>query len=117
VAVGVPRRRLLSCILVLVALAAAVDLVLVSVWGARSPAWSHFWCSPALLHASVRHGGPSGGFAGTLAGFLRALLPHWPHILPIFLALATLVYLRRADARYHAQGGHAGSHAGGHAQG
>ncbi len=32
---------------------------------------------------------------------LGTLAPHWPHILPIVAALATLVYLRRANARYN----------------
>ena len=103
--VGVSRRTLiLSFIPFLVALAAAVDLVLLTAWGSRAPVWSHLWCSPSALHASARHGGSVGGFVATLVSSLRALVPHWPHILPIFLALATLVYLRRADARHHAQG-------------
>jgi hypothetical protein len=33
---------------------------------------------------------------------MRALLLHWPHILPIVVASATLVYLWRADRRYRA---------------
>jgi hypothetical protein len=107
--VGVSRRTmtLVSFALVLVALASAADLLLLTAWGSRAPAWSHFWCSPSALHAAARHGGPVGGLVAALIGFFGALLPHWPHILPILLALATLVYLRRADARYHAHECHA----------
>jgi hypothetical protein len=31
-------------------------------------------------------------------------LPHWPHLLPILLGFATLVYLRRANTRYRLAG-------------
>jgi hypothetical protein len=37
---------------------------------------------------------------------MSLLLPHWPHILPIILALWTLVYLWRANARYRASEAH-----------
>jgi hypothetical protein len=53
--------------------------------------WSHWWCS-----ASAAHGGTVHHLSAGL------LLAHWPHFLPILLALATLVYLHRANRRYHA---------------
>jgi hypothetical protein len=69
----------------------------------QTPAWVHWLCSPAALHSSTLHVGP--GLSGLLTralGTLEVLLAHWPHILPILLALWTLVYLWRANARYHA---------------
>jgi hypothetical protein len=60
--------------------------------GKRAPGWSHWLCSPASLRSAV-HSVGSGG--------LRALEVHWPHFLPILVGLATLVYLWRANARYH----------------
>jgi hypothetical protein len=96
------RRRTLASLTVLVlALGAAFDLALLA-RGSRAPAWSHWLCSPAV-HASAHHRGqPVGGLAAALLSSLKTLLPHWPHILPILVALAALIYLRRANARYHA---------------
>jgi integral membrane sensor domain MASE1 len=97
---GPKRRALLSLALALVALGASADLVLLTARGAGAPSWAHWWCSASALR---QHGGQSsGGITATLLGSLRAIAPHWPHILPIVVALATLVYLRRANARYHA---------------
>jgi hypothetical protein len=65
--------------------------------------WVHWLCSPSALHSSVLHVGPGlGGFFTRVLDTLEVLLPHWPHILPILLALWTLVYLWRANARYQA---------------
>jgi hypothetical protein len=94
------RMTLTRIALALVALAATLDWMLLVARGPSSPAWAHWWCSPSALHATPRVAG--GGLAATLLDSLRTIAPHWPHILPILLALVTLVYLRRADARYHA---------------
>jgi hypothetical protein len=80
----------------------AFDCVLLTAWGSRAPAWSHWWCSPSAsrsaAHAAAGTG--AGGLGATLLSPLGTLLPHWPHLLPILLALATLVYLWRASASY-----------------
>lgn len=92
------RRGLVSLSLAFVAVGAAGDLVLLTARGARSPGLAHWWCSASALHQ--HGGGTSPGLTGALLGPLGAVAPHWPHILPIVVALATLLYLRRADARY-----------------
>jgi integral membrane sensor domain MASE1 len=97
---GPKRRALISLTLALVAVGASADLALLTARGSGAPGWAHWWCSASALR---QHGGQSsGGLTATLLGYLRAVAPHWPHILPIVTALATLVYLRRANARYHA---------------
>jgi hypothetical protein len=96
------RKTLVSLAVALVALGAAFDLLLLLAWGSRAPAWSHWLCSPAFHTSAHPRGQPVGGLAATLLTFLKTLAPHWPHILPIAIALATLVYLHRANARYHA---------------
>jgi hypothetical protein len=100
------RRKLLALLLALAATAAALDGLLVASGGSRAPGWSHWWCSPAASQASARHfGSSSGGVLATALSPLKTLLPHWPHLLPLLLALATLVYLWRASSRYHRQDG------------
>jgi hypothetical protein len=101
---GSKARALTYLSLAAVALAGAGDLALVTARGSQAPGWAHWWCSASGLHPS-RHGQVTAGPTGTLLGFLKAVAPHWPHILPIFVALGTLVYLRRADARFHAPEG------------
>ncbi len=94
-------RTLVFLSLAVAVLGGVFDLVLLLAWGARAPAWSHWFCSPAF-HASARHPEHQvGGLAATLLASLKALVPHWPHIMPIAVALTTLVYLRRANVRYH----------------
>jgi hypothetical protein len=69
----------------------------------QAPTWVHWLCSPSALHRSVLHAGS--GLSGLLTRVLNValtLLPHWPHILPILVALWTLVYLWRANGRYKA---------------
>jgi hypothetical protein len=90
-------RRLLSlavALLVLAIVAVALVPLLSIALGGGAPAWSHWWCSPAALR-SASHAG--GGFAGRLLALLKY---HWPHVLPIVPGVATLEYLRRANARY-----------------
>jgi len=96
----VKRRALLMASLVFVVLGASFDLLLLTARGSKAPAWAHLWCSPS---ASSHHGGGSGTGVGAVLGYAKALIPHWPHILPIAVALATLLYLKRANARYHAR--------------
>lgn len=95
---GLRPRALLSLALLFIALGATGDLILLTARGSQAPGWAHWWCSPSALHQ--HGGGGSSGLTGTLLGSLRAVGPHWLHILPIVVALATLVYLRRANARY-----------------
>lgn len=93
----------------LIRLTAVLAVVGIGEWSvllahaSQTPAWVHWLCSPSALHQSVLHVGP--GLSGLLTrvlGTVEVLLPHWPHILPILLALWTLVYLRRANGRYQA---------------
>jgi hypothetical protein len=60
------------------------------------PSFTHWWCSPGTLR-SVVHGGGRGRPGSIL---LTALEVHWPHLLPLLSGVATLAYLRRANARY-----------------
>lgn len=100
------HKALLSLSLLLVALLALGDWLLVTATGSRTPTWAHWWCSASGSSLSARHGsGTSTSLLATLFDSLAALLPHWPHILPIVAALATLVYLRRANARYNSSRG------------
>jgi ABC-type phosphate transport system permease subunit len=69
--------------------------------GARAPSWSHWLCSPASIH-SAGHAVHGGGLGSALNSTLGVLAVHWPHLVPIPLGIATLVYLYRANARYHA---------------
>jgi hypothetical protein len=104
----VKRRFSLVAALVFVAVGATCDLLLLAARGSQAPAWAHLWCSPSALS---HHGGGSGTGLAALLGYAKALIPHWPHILPILVALATLVYLKRANARYHAREEQAPIHA------
>jgi hypothetical protein len=105
------RRRTLVAFTLALAGAVAFDRVLLTAWGSRAPAWSHWWCSPSSLrsapHGGAGAGGVTEGVAATLLTPMKALLPHWPHLLPILLALTTLVYLWHANARYHTHDGQA----------
>jgi hypothetical protein len=96
----VKRRASLAAALVFVAVGATCDLLLLVARGSQAPAWAHLWCSPSALS---HNGGRSGTGLTALLDYAKALTPHWPHILPILVALATLVYLKRANARYHAR--------------
>ena len=98
---GRSRTTLVVLALTLAALAFALEGVLLAASGASAPAWAHWWCSPTALHAASTSA-RAGGLITTLLSAVRPLLPHWPHFLPLLLALATLVYLRRANARHHA---------------
>lgn len=69
----------------------------------QTPRWVHWLCSPSALHLAALHVGPGlGGLLTRALSTMETLLAHWPHILPILLALWTLVYLWRANARYRA---------------
>ncbi len=101
----------------LIRLTAVLAVVGIGEWSvllahtSQTPTWVHWLCSPSALHSSVLHIGPGlGGLVTRVLGTLEVLLPHWPHILPILLALWTLVYLWRANARY--QAGEVGAEAG-----
>jgi hypothetical protein len=105
--VSSPRRSaLFSLSLLLLALLAAGDWLLVTSRGSQAPRWAHWWCSASGSSLSARHGSePSPSLLARLFDSLAALLPHWPHILPIVAALATLLYLWRANARYDSSRG------------
>jgi hypothetical protein len=115
------RRSATYYALTLAALAVGLEPLLVRSLGSNAPAWSHWWCSAASSAAGASHaaagagglGGAPGGLGGGLAGApggldgalhttLAVLAVHWPHFLPILLALGTLVYLWRADAQHRA---------------
>jgi hypothetical protein len=99
------HRATISLALTFIALGATGDLLLLATRGSRAPGWAHWWCSASSLKASHHGGGATTGFLATVLGAVRVALPHWPHILPIVVALGALVYLRRANARYHAHDG------------
>jgi hypothetical protein len=93
----------------LIRLTAVLAIVGIGEWSvllahaSQTPTWVHWLCSPSALRPSVLHVGP--GLSGLLTrvlGTLEVLLPHWPHILPILVALWTLLYLWRANAQHHA---------------
>jgi hypothetical protein len=93
----------LSIFAAVVALASIATLVI----GQRVHGWVHWLCSPGVL-GSAAHSVRASGIA---AKALTALEIHWPHFLPALLALATLVYLSRANARYRAQEAERGAQA------
>jgi hypothetical protein len=93
----------------LIRLTAVLAVVGIGEWSvllahaSQTPAWVHWLCSPSALHSSALHVGPGlSGLLPRVLGTLEILPAHWPHILPILLALWTLVYLWRANARYQA---------------
>jgi len=93
----------LSIFAAVVALGSMVTLAI----GQGAHGWVHWLCSPAVL-GSAAHSVRASGIG---AKALTALEIHWPHFLPALLALATLVYLSRANARYRAQEAERGAHA------
>jgi hypothetical protein len=95
---GLTPRGLPSLALACFVLAVALDGVLATTAGSRAPAWAH-WCSPSALRAASHGVNGAGRLGVAVLTPVEALLPHWPHFLPILLGLATLVYLRRANAR------------------
>ena len=93
----------------LIRLTAVLAVVGIGEWSvllahaSQAPTWVHWLCSSSALHQSVLHAGPGlSGLSTRVLGTVEILLTHWPHILPILLALWTLVYLWRANARYRA---------------
>jgi len=90
----------LACALLGLALVfAALPLLALVFAGASAASWIHQFCSPAALSAAAH----SVGGAGLAHGVLAELAIHWPHLLPLLLGVATVVYLWRADARHRAQ--------------
>lgn len=96
------QRRTLYLVVLFAALSLILESVAVVLFGAEAPSWSHWLCSPSTIH-SARHAILSGGVGKALSTSLQLLAVHWPHLLPIPLGVATLVYLQRANARYNAQ--------------
>jgi hypothetical protein len=106
------RQSALNSILALAALVVGLEPLLVQSLGSRAPGWSHWLCS-AHHSASASHA-VGGGWLGSsslggswlgraLHTTFELLAVHWPHFLPIVLALGTLVYLWRADAAWRAE--------------
>jgi hypothetical protein len=94
------NRTVTHCALALAALAVGLEPLLVRSLGNRAPGWSHWLCS---AHSAASGSHASGGWlGGILHTTLAALAVHWPHFLPIVLALGTMVYLWRADAAWRA---------------
>jgi hypothetical protein len=88
----------LPAALIATALAVAATRLLPVARSAGTPAWTHWWCSAAALHARTTGTGHATGVSATIA----ALLPHLPHLLPLALLPGTLLYLRRAAVRHRA---------------
>lgn len=95
-------RSTAHCALALVALVIGLEPLLVRSLGSRAPGWSHWWCSAANA-SSTHHATGSGALGGALHTTLALLAVHWPHFLPILLALGTLVYLWRANEAWRAE--------------
>jgi hypothetical protein len=96
------HRRLIRLTAVLAVIGIGEWSVLLA-HASQPPTWVHWLCSPLALHSSVLHVEPGlGGLFARVLNTLAVLLAHWPHILPILVALWTLVYLWRANARYRA---------------
>jgi hypothetical protein len=98
------RPAAYAAALILVVAAAASSLIalaarLLPAAHAATPSWTHWWCSAAALRANSSGSAHGGGLLASAAG----LLPHWPHLLALGMAPATLLYLRRANARYHTE--------------
>ena len=89
--------------LALAALLVGLEPLLVSRLGSHAPGWSHWLCS---VHATANgpHTVGGGWLDGALHTTLAVLAVHWPHFLPLLLALGTLLYLWRADAAWRAGG-------------
>jgi hypothetical protein len=111
---GSPRvgpRPAVSLALSICATVVALGSIATLALGQGTHGWVHWLCSPNVL-GSAAHSVRASGIA---AKALTALEIHWPHFLPALLALATLVYLWRANARYQAQAArpsaaHGGAH-------
>lgn len=107
---GSPRvgpRPAVSLALSIFAAVVALGSMATLAIGQRAHGWVHWLCSPGVL-GSAAHSVRASGIG---AKALTALKIHWPHFLPALLALATLVYLSRANARYRAQEAERGSQA------
>jgi hypothetical protein len=89
--------------LALVALVVGLEPLLVRSLGRSAPGWSHLWCSAASSASGTHHATGSGALGGALHTTLALLAVHWPHFLPILLALGTLVYLWRANEAWRAE--------------
>jgi hypothetical protein len=92
------HRRFTRLAWAAVLVAGTGDYALFAASAGRGHGWLHQWCSPSAL-ASTHP--PSLG--GVPAWILAALQAHWPHLLPLLIGIATLVYLRRASVRYSAE--------------
>ncbi len=92
-------RPAVSLALSIFAAAVALGSIATLAIGQGAHGWVHWLCSPGVL-GSAAHSVRASGIG---AKALTALEIHWPHFLPALLALATLVYLSRANARYRAQ--------------
>jgi len=97
-----PNRTATHCALALAALALVLEPLLVRSLGSSAPGWSHWLCS-AHSAAGGSHATGGGWLGDALHTTLAVLAVHWPHFLPIVLALGTLVYLWRADAAWRAE--------------
>lgn len=98
------NRAVAHCALALAALVVGLEPLLVRSLGRRAPGWSHWWCSAASgSGASHTHAAGGGALGGALHTTLAVLAVHWPHFLPILLALGTLVYLWRANEAWRAE--------------
>jgi hypothetical protein len=97
------RRPVFNSVLALATLIVGLEPLLVRSLGSSAPGWSHWLCSAHSAASGSHAAGGAGGFlGGALHTTLAVLAVHWPHFLPIVLALGTLVYLWRADARHRA---------------
>jgi ABC-type phosphate transport system permease subunit len=93
-------RRTIYLVLAVSLLALLLESVAVILLGANTPAWAHWLCSPSAIH-SARHALLGGGLDTALKTSLKLLAVHWPHLVPIPLGIATLVYLYRSNTRYN----------------
>lgn len=86
-------RAILSA-LAIALLALAMAPLLTIVLGAQAPGWAAWVCAHTLS-GSIQHFAPSGRLGGAFRTSRNVVAVHWPHLIPIPLALATLIYMYR----------------------
>lgn len=95
-------RTAIYSVLALAVVALVGQSVLAIVLAAHAPSWVNWVCSHSTAH-SIQHLLPQGKLGAAFKTSQRALEIHWPHLIPIPAGIATLIHLRRANARYVAQ--------------
>jgi hypothetical protein len=88
------KRGAIVSVLAIALLALGIAPLLTILLGAHAPGWAAWVCSHTLS-GSIRDLAPSGRLGAAFRTSRNAVAVHWPHLIPIPLALATLAYLCR----------------------